>query len=158
MSVRELADRVGSSKSTIERDLATLERHFPLAEEHAGEQLRRYRITLPCYAITPGIERGGENVDVVFSRATAAEVAARVFHPDERKTALPNGQLRYQVQSARQREIVAWVLSFGGEAELRTPTAWREELQRRAVALLAVHRETAAQVDAVVCDAVVHDQ
>ncbi len=43
-SVRELAEQLGTSKSTIERDLATLEGQFPLVEESDGKQKRRYRI------------------------------------------------------------------------------------------------------------------
>ena len=45
-AVKDLAEQMGCSKSTIERDLATLEAVFPLAEEHVGEQKRRYRIDL----------------------------------------------------------------------------------------------------------------
>ncbi len=44
-TVKELAEQLGTSKSTIERDLATLEGQFPLVEESDGKQKRRYRIT-----------------------------------------------------------------------------------------------------------------
>lgn len=43
-SVRDLAEQLGTSKSTVERDLATLERHFPLLAEEEGKQKRRYRL------------------------------------------------------------------------------------------------------------------
>lgn len=42
--MKELADQLGVSKATIQRDLATLERDFALVEEADGEQKRRYRI------------------------------------------------------------------------------------------------------------------
>lgn len=44
--VKELAEQMGCSKPTIERDLATLEAVFPLAEEQVGQQKKRYRIDL----------------------------------------------------------------------------------------------------------------
>jgi predicted DNA-binding transcriptional regulator YafY len=43
-SVRELADQLGATKSTIQRDLATLERDFALVEEQVGKQKKVYRI------------------------------------------------------------------------------------------------------------------
>lgn len=43
-SVKELSEQLGASKSSIERDLATLERNFALVEEAEGKQKRRYRI------------------------------------------------------------------------------------------------------------------
>jgi predicted DNA-binding transcriptional regulator YafY len=44
-SVKELADQLGTSKATIERDLATLERDFALIEEQVGKQKKAYRVT-----------------------------------------------------------------------------------------------------------------
>lgn len=43
-SVKELAEQFMTSKSTIERDLATLETTFALVEEADGKQKKRYRI------------------------------------------------------------------------------------------------------------------
>ena len=43
-TVKELANQLDCSKSTIERDLATLEAVFPLVEERVGKQKRKYRI------------------------------------------------------------------------------------------------------------------
>ena len=43
-SVKELADQLGASKATIQRDLATLEKDFALVEEAAGKQKLVYRI------------------------------------------------------------------------------------------------------------------
>lgn len=44
-SIKQLAEQLRVSKSTIERDLATLEHLFPVVDEAAGAQKRRYRIT-----------------------------------------------------------------------------------------------------------------
>ena len=43
-SINELAEQLGSSKSTVERDLATVEQLFPLIEQTAGKQRRLYRV------------------------------------------------------------------------------------------------------------------
>lgn len=43
-SVKDLADQLGGSKSTIQRDLATLEQHFALIDEDAGKQKKTFRI------------------------------------------------------------------------------------------------------------------
>ena len=44
VSVKELAEQLQTTKPTIERDIATLERVFPIIEESAGKQKKRYRI------------------------------------------------------------------------------------------------------------------
>lgn len=43
-SVKQLADQLGSSKATIERDLATLMRDFAIIEQAAGKQKKLYSI------------------------------------------------------------------------------------------------------------------
>jgi predicted DNA-binding transcriptional regulator YafY len=43
-SVKDLADQLGASKATIQRDLATLEKDFALVEEAAGKHKLLYRI------------------------------------------------------------------------------------------------------------------
>jgi predicted DNA-binding transcriptional regulator YafY len=43
-SVREIATELATSKSTVARDLATIEQVFPLYEENEGRQRVRYRI------------------------------------------------------------------------------------------------------------------
>ena len=40
----DLAEQLGTSKATVERDLATLERDFAIVEESAGKQKKLYRI------------------------------------------------------------------------------------------------------------------
>lgn len=43
-SIRELADELGSSKSSIQRDLSTLAEHFMIVAEQEGQQKRMYRL------------------------------------------------------------------------------------------------------------------
>ena len=44
MSVKELAGQLETTKTTIERDLATLQQTFALLDEQEGKQKRVYRI------------------------------------------------------------------------------------------------------------------
>ena len=44
-SVKELADQLGATKPTIERDIATLTRDFSLIDEPVGKQKKLYRLT-----------------------------------------------------------------------------------------------------------------
>src|SRR5690606_7511837 len=69
-----------------------------------------------------------EEVEIHFDREIAWRVRERTYHPDERKSDLPDGGLRYQVRSSAQWEIVPWVLSFGPLATLVKPDAWRSAL------------------------------
>ncbi len=43
-SIRELADELQSSKSSIQRDIATLQEHFMIVARCAGQQKRVYRL------------------------------------------------------------------------------------------------------------------
>ncbi len=43
-TVKELSEQIGSTKSTIQRDLATLHKDFALVEELVGKQKKTYRI------------------------------------------------------------------------------------------------------------------
>jgi predicted DNA-binding transcriptional regulator YafY len=70
-SVRELAEELGTSKTTIQRDLATLGEHFMVVSSAAGRQKRVYRLERrnppPCVMLT------GAEVDALRSAINAAE-------------------------------------------------------------------------------------
>ena len=57
-SVKELAERLGVSKPTIQRDLATLEHHFALTCECEGKQKKRYRVAETIWAQDAGGVQG----------------------------------------------------------------------------------------------------
>lgn len=81
-----------------------------------------------------------QDVQVHFSSEVARYVNERTFHPAERKEPLPDGGVRYRVRAGGQHEVVAWVLGFGGAAELVSPPEWRQELLRRARRTVSVHQ------------------
>jgi predicted DNA-binding transcriptional regulator YafY len=80
-----------------------------------------------------------EEVEIRFDADVAWRVEERVFHPDERKERLPDGRLRYRLRSSAEWEIIPWVQSFGGLAELVTPASWRAALREHAEAVAARH-------------------
>jgi predicted DNA-binding transcriptional regulator YafY len=82
-----------------------------------------------------------EDVEVLFSAEIAWRIddVERVFHPAEVKERLPDGRLRYRVKTGSKDEVLAWVKSFGGDAELVAPKDWRSDVRRQARVLLARH-------------------
>lgn len=68
---------------------------------------------------------GEQDVEILFEPDIAWRIQERMYHPDEIKTELADGRLRYQIRSSAQWEIVPWVLSFGPLATLVKPECWR---------------------------------
>ena len=78
-----------------------------------------------------------ETVEVIFDQEVAWLIEERTFHPDEIKERLDDGRLRYTIQSSAQWEVIPWVLSYGGHAELVAPEAWRAAARDSLQAALA---------------------
>jgi len=73
-------------------------------------------------------------VELLFDRATAAWVKDRVWHSSQMLVPLKGGRLRMTLKVAETRELVGWVLNFGGGVRVISPpslrTAVRAEAQR----------------------------
>lgn len=81
-SVKQLAEQLRTTKSTIERDLATLERNFALIEEQAGKQKKVYRVTQTVKeleSLTFGIT---ELLALYAAHAALVGVAGTPIHDD----------------------------------------------------------------------------
>ena len=52
---------------------------------------------------------------------------------------LPDGRLRYRIRTSAQWEIIPWVLSFGANAELVSPEAWRSTMKDTLSSLNSVY-------------------
>lgn len=78
-----------------------------------------------------------EDVEIRFDSEIAWHVEERTFHPSELKERCADGSLRYRIRSSAQWEIVPWVQSFGGLAELLSPASWRTSIRASAEAVLA---------------------
>src|SRR5687767_5520322 len=81
-SVKELAEQLQSTKSTIQRDLATLEQEFALVEEQVGKQKKVYRINQQIRALET-IQFGTlELLALHAASATLAGLAGTPIHDD----------------------------------------------------------------------------
>jgi predicted DNA-binding transcriptional regulator YafY len=83
-SVKQLADQLGASKATIERDLATLDRDFALVEESVGKQKKAYRIDHKIRALE-AIKFGTTELLAIYAaQAALAGMAGTPLHDDLR--------------------------------------------------------------------------
>ncbi len=73
-------------------------------------------------------------VELLFDKATAAWVRDRIWHPSQELAPLKDGRLRMRLKVAETRELVGWILSFGGGVRVLAPgtlqQAVRDEAQR----------------------------
>ena len=81
-SVKQLAEQLGTSKATIERDLATLERDFALVEEAAGKQKKLYRIDHKIRALDAITFGTAELLAIYAAQATSAGMVGTPLHED----------------------------------------------------------------------------
>ncbi len=85
-----------------------------------------------------GLIRGGlVAARVVFSRAVAPYIRERLWHPSQEIRQLPGGRLELRLRVADTLELRRWLLGFGADAEVITPTALREALLREGEKLVA---------------------
>jgi predicted DNA-binding transcriptional regulator YafY len=80
----------------------------------------------------------GEPVEVVihFSGASARVVQMSSHHPRETTKVLPNGSVEYRVVTRGVEEIQRWILGFGAEAKVLSPSSLRDRIREigRAIA------------------------
>ena len=81
-SVKQLSEQLGTSKATIERDLATLERDFAIVEETVGKQKKTYRIDHKIRALET-IQFGTTELLAIYAaHAALAALAGTPMHED----------------------------------------------------------------------------
>ena len=83
-SVKQLAEQLGTSKATIERDLATLERDFALVEETVGKQKKAYRIDHKIRALEAIMFGTTELLAIYAAQAAISGMAGTPLHEDLR--------------------------------------------------------------------------
>jgi predicted DNA-binding transcriptional regulator YafY len=83
-SVKQLAEQLGTSKATIERDLATLERDFALVEETVGKQKKAYRIDHKIRALEAITFGTTELLAIYAAQAAISGMAGTPLHEDLR--------------------------------------------------------------------------
>lgn len=81
-AVKELADQLGVSKATVQRDLATLERDFALVEESVGKQKKTYRIDQKVRALETLTFGTTELLALYAAQAALAGLGGTPIHDD----------------------------------------------------------------------------
>ncbi|MEQ1795083.1 MAG: WYL domain-containing transcriptional regulator [Nitrospira sp.] len=76
-------------------------------------------------------------VELQFDKATAAWVKDRTWHSSQQFTPVRGGQLRMTLQVADTRELLGWVLSFGGGVQVLKPERLQQAVKDEAKKLLA---------------------
>jgi predicted DNA-binding transcriptional regulator YafY len=87
-----------------------------------------------------GIIKGSSFAAVIeFEGFAATYVAERSFSPDQLIEELGGGRIRLSLSSSSEPELLAWVLSFGREAEVVSPAWLRQRLGRETAGLAALY-------------------
>lgn len=81
------------------------------------------------------------HVEVDFDRATAAWAKDRVWHNTQSLTRLRGGGLRMTLSVADSRELVGWILSFGGGVTVRQPDSLRQAVVDEAARIRHVYTQ-----------------
>ena len=81
-TVKELSDQLGTSKATIERDLATLNHDFALVEEKIGKQKKAYKIDQKIRALETLTFGTTELLALYAAHASLAAMAGTPLHED----------------------------------------------------------------------------
>jgi predicted DNA-binding transcriptional regulator YafY len=75
-------------------------------------------------------------VDLLFSKAAAAWVKDKTWHPSQEGSVLKDGRLRMTLKIADTAELVGWILSFGSQVKVVRPDGLREKLKEEARKIL----------------------
>lgn len=81
-TVKELAEQLGTSKATIERDLATLQRDFAVVEESVGKQKKAYRIDQKIRALETLTFGTTELLALYAAHSSLAGMSGTPMHED----------------------------------------------------------------------------
>jgi len=111
----------------------------------AVERIRSFTITNHAYQLPLGFDveayvqdalvvmRGRQiAVELLFDRATAAWTRDRIWHQSQELVPLKDGRLRMTIRVADTRELLGWILSFGGGVRVVRPSALRDRIRDEA--------------------------
>lgn len=71
-------------------------------------------------------------VELLFSKAAAAWVKDKVWHPSQATFPLKDGRLKMTLKLADTNELVGWILSFGGQVRVLQPEVLRQKVKEEA--------------------------
>jgi predicted DNA-binding transcriptional regulator YafY len=76
-------------------------------------------------------------VELLFNTATAAWAKDRTWHPSQVAKVLKDGRMRLTLAVADSRELVGWILSFGGGVKVVRPESLRAAVHQEAKKIAA---------------------
>lgn len=84
------------------------------------------------------IMRGGRRIEaeLLFSKAAAAWVKDKSWHPSQETQLLKNGSLKMTLKVADNNELVGWILSFGSQVRVIRPEALGQKIKDEAKKIL----------------------
>jgi len=75
-------------------------------------------------------------VELRFDKATAAWAKDRIWHPSQKLTPLKNNGMTMRLNVADSRELIGWILSFGGGVQVIKPEPLQKAVKDEARKLL----------------------
>ena len=75
-------------------------------------------------------------VELLFDKATSAWARDRIWHSSQEATLREDGRLRLRLKVAETPELVGWILSFAGGAQVIGPPSVRDAVRRAAERIL----------------------
>lgn len=75
-------------------------------------------------------------VELLFSKSAAPWVKDRVWHRSQTLTPQKGGRLKMILRVGDTPELIGWILSFGGEVQVRKPAALTEKVREQARRIL----------------------
>nr|MBN2277680.1 YafY family transcriptional regulator [candidate division Zixibacteria bacterium] len=79
-------------------------------------------------------------IEAVFSGKAARIVGMSRHHPGEKVSRFDNDRIKYQVTVRGIEEICRWLLGYGGEVRVIKPDILKNEIKRRAKAILQTYK------------------
>jgi predicted DNA-binding transcriptional regulator YafY len=85
-----------------------------------------------------GIMRSGRRIEVelLFTKKTAAWVKDKSWHPSQETQLLKDGRLKMTLKVADNDELVGWILSFGSQVQFISPAGLRQKVRDEARGIL----------------------
>lgn len=152
----EYAKKSGRDSEMYEIDPYTLVFHkggmyvLGLAHNRAGmrlfalERIRGLEVTRQRFDIPEGyqpemhfssafglVQDTNMRVQVRFSAEVAHTISERIWRPGQKITSDHSGRVTLEFEAAGEKELVAWILSYGMHAEVLEPPELRQEVKRQ---------------------------
>lgn len=92
--------------------------------------------------------KGGEDtlVKVRFTGESALEIMDTNYHPREKVIKVGDKECMYSVTVKGTDEMLRWILGFGPEAEVLSPTSLREQIEKMAQGLARLYSKDAREI------------